>query len=580
MDLANKPLKYFLYARKSSEDDDRQILSIQSQIDEAKKRFSELNIVEVLSESASAHKPNNRPVFARMMERILNGEADGIIAWHPDRLSRNPLDAAQIVYSLDSGLIKDLKFTAFTFENSPEGKMLLNIMLGQSKYFSDKLSKDIKRGNMAKLRSGLLPGKAPQGYQNIRVDGGQKLVVPKEPEFSLLVKSWDLLLTGVYTVPMILKKLNNEWGYRTPNGYQMNRSVLYSIFTNPFYAGRIVRREGDFEGKHEKMISWENFERAQEILGRPGKPRPSKNVVPFAGMIKCGECDCHLSADVKEQCYCPKCHRKFTLTHKNKNCPVCGVNAFANEMKLLNYTYYRCSHAKPERHCGQKPIRSTELEKQIDEYLQSIYLPQEFSQWAIKWLKFSHEKEVVDHTMQLQMLQKTYEQLQNKIDRLVEMRLNDQISSEQYDAKKSELNIEKISLGEQMAGYEHRVSRWVELTENTFDFITQAPERFNNGSIEDKRLILATVGANLSFLDGKLQIEAKRPFELVRDTVKTLRNKKTTLEPNYMSDVSMQNASSHPVLNQLCWDQDSNLGRLAPMVLQTIPIVHSGIPAC
>src|SRR4028119_1400172 len=105
-----------------------------------------------------------------MLKRLEKGEAQGIIAWHPDRLARNSVDGGRIIYDLDQGKLLDLKFPQYHFENTPEGKWMLSIIFGQSKYFVDKLSKDVKRGLKEKVERGWRPGVAPIGYLNDRSD--------------------------------------------------------------------------------------------------------------------------------------------------------------------------------------------------------------------------------------------------------------------------------------------------------------------------------------------------------------------------------------------------------------------------
>ncbi len=125
----NQTTKYFAYVRKSTEGDERQALSIESQKDKVKEIHPNLNIVDVLEEKHSAFKPYNRPVFEDMIKRIRKGEARGIIAWHPDRLSRNEIDASTITYLIRTGVIHDLKFASYNFDNSPEGIMMLQLAL-------------------------------------------------------------------------------------------------------------------------------------------------------------------------------------------------------------------------------------------------------------------------------------------------------------------------------------------------------------------------------------------------------------------------------------------------------------------
>ena len=127
--------KFFLYARKSTDVEDKQVRSIEDQIAELRAfaKQENLNIVDVFIEKQSAKIPG-RPIFGEMLKKIENGEADGILAWHADRLARNSVDGGRIIYLLDIGKLASLKFPTLWFENTPQGKFMLNIVFGQSKY--------------------------------------------------------------------------------------------------------------------------------------------------------------------------------------------------------------------------------------------------------------------------------------------------------------------------------------------------------------------------------------------------------------------------------------------------------------
>ncbi len=127
------PQKFFLYARKSTDVEDKQVLSIEAQITELRAfaKTENLNIVEELVEKQSAKIPG-RPIFGEMIKRIEAGEANGILAWHPDRLARNSVDGGRVIYLLDCGHLAILKFPTFWAENTSQGKFMLSIAFGQS----------------------------------------------------------------------------------------------------------------------------------------------------------------------------------------------------------------------------------------------------------------------------------------------------------------------------------------------------------------------------------------------------------------------------------------------------------------
>ncbi len=160
-------MRYIIYARKSTEDEDRQILSIEAQLVELREFAAKekLEIVASFQEAKTAKEPG-RMKFAEMLSFLEQGKAEGILSWHPDRLARNSVDGGKIIHFVDRGLIKSLKFPTFWFEPTPQGLFMLNIAFGQSKYFVDNLRENVKRGLRQKIRNGVWPGWAPVGYIN------------------------------------------------------------------------------------------------------------------------------------------------------------------------------------------------------------------------------------------------------------------------------------------------------------------------------------------------------------------------------------------------------------------------------
>src|SRR3989338_5110545 len=131
-----------------------------------------------------------------LFRSIEKGEANGILSWHADRLARNSVDGGKIIYLLDTGKLQSLKFPTLWFENTPQGKFMLNIAFGQSKYYIDNLSENVKRGIRQKLRNGVYPNKAPIGYLN---EPKTRMIEVDIKTSELVVKAFNLYSTGKYT---------------------------------------------------------------------------------------------------------------------------------------------------------------------------------------------------------------------------------------------------------------------------------------------------------------------------------------------------------------------------------------------
>ena len=184
MDTPNN--KFFIYARKSTDDTSRQIRSIEDQVAELRDHAirKKLCIVEKLEEKRTAKGPG-RPIFNDMLDRIEKGEADGILAWHPNRLARNPIDAGRIMWLIDTGKIRDVQFPSVQFENTAAGKFMLGMMFTESKHYVDNLSETIKRGQRRKVKDGIWPQMTPLGYLN---DRAVRIIVP-DPVRAPLVRN-------------------------------------------------------------------------------------------------------------------------------------------------------------------------------------------------------------------------------------------------------------------------------------------------------------------------------------------------------------------------------------------------------
>ena len=417
-------MRYFLYARKSTEEDDRQILSIEAQLHELREFATKerLEIVASFTEAKTAKEPG-RTKFGEMLDQIERGKADGIVCWHPDRLARNSVDGGRIIHLVDRGLIQALKFPQFWFEPTPQGLFMLNIAFGQSKYFVDNLRENTKRGLRQKIRNGVWPGWAPVGYLNNPRTRGIDVNAEKAPKVARL---FELYATGGYPLHT-LAKWCQEHQLTTNKNQPISISNVQHILKNVFYVG-LMRFNGEiYEGTHQPLVSKKLFDRVQAVLRQRGKGRPQeKHAFAFLNFLRCRSCGCAITAETQK-----------------------------------GHTYYRCTKKKGV--CEEKRyLREERLVEQIKESLRTIALSSQDTEKVLFELEKDERQAKEQSEAAVQNLRVKIVEIENQLEKLLDAYLAQVITGDEYSAKKSKLLTEKLDLNEQIANFEQRGVTWLE----------------------------------------------------------------------------------------------------------------------
>ncbi|MEI8229954.1 MAG: recombinase family protein [Candidatus Peregrinibacteria bacterium] len=346
------PTRYCLYARKSSEEDERQALSIDSQIKEMMNiaQRDGLEIAEIRRESHSAKASGARPVYKQLLEDVRRGVFTGILTWAPDRLSRNAGDLGTLVDLMDQGLLREIRTNGQKFTNNPNEKFLLMILCSQAKLENDNRGVNVKRGQKTRAEMGYRPCMAPLGYLHERPAGESRSRIVTDPKRGIFVTQMFEHMAYRGSSGRTIYKWLKEEGFRTRKGKVAPLSMIYRMLRNPYYTGRYEFPKGSgkwIKGDYEPLASKELFDEVQKLLSMGPKHEWGTKDFTFTRMMVCGGCGSGITAEEK---------------HKN-----------LKDGGIRKYIYYRCTHAK-DLHCKEPSIREDELIEQLSGLIDSIDL--------------------------------------------------------------------------------------------------------------------------------------------------------------------------------------------------------------
>lgn len=336
-------IRYCLYARKSTEQDERQALSIDSQIKEMVEIANRdgLDITDVRRESHSAKNSGSRPIFNQLIADLRTGKFNAILTWAPDRLSRNAGDLGSLVDLMDQKVLHEIRTYGQKFTNSPNEKFLLMILCSQAKLENDNKGVNVKRGLRTRLEMGLWPECAPTGYLNEKRTDRKGYVIIDPRRAPVIKKMFEKVGLDHLSGRKLYQWLKYEVNFQTKNGKHLSLSNIYKILKSSFYYGSIEYPRGSgkwYTGKHQPIISQGLFDQVQEQLTRDNIVRSESKEFAFTKLMVCGTCGSGISAQEK--------YKKLKDGTTNK------------------YIYYGCTRSR-DLHCKSQYIREEELVSQL-----------------------------------------------------------------------------------------------------------------------------------------------------------------------------------------------------------------------
>jgi len=448
-------MRVAIYARKSTENEDRQVQSLEDQVHalQALAEREGLRVTEVITEAKSAMEPGVRPEFDRLLARISEGHVQAVLTWSINRLSRNEPDHAQIAYLLRTHKLAFIR-TIDRAYRPEDNALLLSIENGMAVAYLQDLSRNVKRGMRGKAERGWHACKAPVGYLN---DPISREIVPDPERFALVRRGWDLVLRGV-AVNRVHSELA-EAGLtvasrrRTPG--PISRARLHTLFRDPFYKGELRFRGERLPGRHEPMVTEAEFAEAQERLRRRQEPKKSaERSFAFSGTFRCATCGCAIVG-----------------THKAKHYP--------RSKRIANYIYYHCSGSKG---CSKHGVREEDLVATLHGSFIGARVTPTFGEWLKEAIAESVEKGSCSTAAELASMTRETERYEQRLRELTILRLDRSVSAQEYSGLRSEFLATLDTIRNHMEATRDRAAQILRLIYQRVDAAVSMGEGLCQGS--------------------------------------------------------------------------------------------------
>jgi site-specific DNA recombinase len=487
-------LKYFIYGRKSSEDEDRQILSVDAQLSELNTIALQngMSVVATFTESKSAKGPG-REVFNEMLRRIERGEANAILSWKLDRLARNFDDGGKIIGLLQRGVIQEIR----TFEKTylpTDNVLMIAVELGMANQYIRDLSVNIRRGIREKVRRGIYFGKAPLGYYN---EPKLRTIEPHPQFFKVMKQVLEHFATGEVSFTAIQREMAAAGIVGERSKKPVPISSIGTLLRNPFYYGVFAHKGEIHQGVHVPMITKQMFDDIQEAIVKVGKTRhkraEDKGLV-FLNFATCGSCGFRITGER---------HRKNGRV----------------------FRYYRCTHKNKRHTCDDRSfIRHENFLEEVKRNVQLAVIPDEWMEKFLAKIETWESETSQEKQRKIDAFKSELALLKPKIDRINNGFTEGSINIAEFKELKNPLVVQKTDLEQQIVALEGSKLKRLEPLRNWILEANKAENAVISDNWLEMKSFLQKVGSNRLLRAQTLTVTFKKPFDLLAETVVAVRD--------------------------------------------------------
>ncbi len=479
-----------IYARVSSKEQEQEGYSIPAQLEllQSYARKKGLIVIHEFVEAESAKKAG-RSGFNSMVKFFKEEEKTNreercriIIVEKTDRLQRNLRDWVTIdELDVEIHLVKENEI--ISDESSSHAKFIHGIKVLMARNYSDNLSEETKKGMLQKAKQGIFPSNAPLGYKNVDLNG--RRVIEPDPEYAPLIKKlFRWYATGNYSLKEVNSLLYEEGLVSRKAGNKLSKSNIHKILSNPIYYGDFEWDGVHYEGIHEPIVTRDTWYQVKNVRSEKARKRTGKQKYDWAfrGMVSCGHCGCALTA----------------------------------EKKKSKYVYYHCTGHKGK--CPEKYVREEDLAEQFGEALAAIEIDEEVLNWVVAALRESHKEEKDYHNEMISKLQRSYQKLQDKLDKSYEEKLEGKIPEETYERLSKKWRREQEDTRRQIERHENANRSYFENGVKILELAQKAGKLYKKQEMSEKRQLLNFVFSNSTWKHGRLVPNYRKPFDLLAVT--------------------------------------------------------------
>lgn len=560
--IDEKELVFGIYCRKSSDSEDKQVQSNETQERELEELALKmgLNIRFILKEEKSAFK-TGRERFAEVMKAINTGQINALLVIHPNRIARNPIDAASIVDAMDRKQLLCVRTPSKMYFNNSIDKMVLGLEFLFSKRDSDDKSVFVKNGQKTKALKGYPHGVAAIGFLNDKTEekGNRKWLVD-EIKFPIVQKMIHMFLTGTWSANRLGRYVREELKLTTPKhkrigGALVAISRVHEMLKDPIYAGFFYQagQRYDLNDNLPRIITEDQHYKILRMLSSRNIPKTKTHITTYTGFVQSPEGD-FVGPDMKFQVICD-CKKKFAYSNKT-DCPQCGKLILEiDKPKYLEYVYYY-NVARRKNHLKTKSVSEVDLKDYVVDYVrENLQLSPALVEWSKKYLHELKDQEIEVQRSVSSQAKDEAETAEKRKRKIIQMMADEAISSQDGRIALQELN-KTITSGNARKIDAH----WFETAIDVADLTKEFVDIMESDDVNSKRAMLSRFGSNLIWNEEKVSISNTKWMNVLVEGLKEAKRKNPRFEPRNIVDTSDSNEDFASVRPNLLRDQGSNLG--------------------